>query len=121
MSKNRNALSLDSDYYSAGAYEEIEKEQPVYRQLFMVLMLIVVSIFSYNYFINTYFSTNNSSTISSEVMEVEPIAVAKEKKPFFLIREEAQPIVVSVKDKMLQDDTLSDEYIKLVQESLGNY
>jgi hypothetical protein len=133
MSNIKNELILNPDYYSADMYvDEEEKQQSIYIrvfiQLFVVFIVFSILIFSYNYFMKNYYEEVHFWKIEAKVKQV----VEKERTPI-AIREEpiehkvknekrVQVISVSeVKPQIVQHEELTDEYIKLVEQSLGNY
>lgn len=135
MTKNKSKLILDTDYYSA--YETIEGETEDRVSIVKIMKLLIpIVIIGTLVLVSTYYVKNNFTKISTwltnkkeflfpEMKEViiirEEISVSKKVEkivPVIKINKET-PIVVA--PTVVKSNDLSDEYIKLMQESLGKY
>lgn len=143
MTKYKNKLMLDADYYGADTYmlgEDVNTSSlRIMIKAFMIILILGVIILG-----TTYFIKNNFQTISSGFYDVKKM-LTFESRPPILIREEPEiirkvvPITVpseeiliveqinevlsssKVEPKVMDSEVLSDEYTKLMQKSLGNY
>ena len=143
MTKYKNKLMLDADYYGADTYmlgEDVNTSSlRIMIKEFMIILILGVIIVG-----TTYFIKNNFQTISSGFYDVKKMLIF-ESRPPILIREEPKiirkvvPITVpseemliveqinevlsssKVEPKVMDSEVLSDEYTKLMQKSLGNY
>ena len=143
MTKYKNKLMLDADYYGADTYmlgEDVNTSSlRIMIKAFMIILILGVIIVG-----TTYFIKNNFQTISSGFYDVKKM-LTFESRPPILIREEPKiirkvvPITVpseemliveqinevlsssKVEPKVMDSEVLSDEYTKLMQKSLGNY
>ena len=143
MTKYKNKLMLDADYYGVDTYmlgEDVNTSSlRIMIKAFMIILILGVIIVG-----TTYFIKNNFQTISSGFYDVKKMLIF-ESRPPILIREEPKiirkvvPITVSseemliveqinevlssskVEPKVMDSEVLSDEYTKLMQKSLGNY
>jgi len=135
----KNKLILNTDYYSAHAYmvEETEEDKKmislkVVMKLLMTIIIIGALVLVYNYYIKNNFTTistwltNKKELLFPETKEViiirEEISVSDKVEkilPVIQINKEI-PIVVAP-TAVQSNELLSDEYIKLMQESLGKY
>ena len=143
MTKYKNKLMLDADYYGADTYmlgEDVNTSSlRIMIKAFMIILILGVIIVG-----TTYFIKNNFQTISSGFYDVKKM-LTFESRPPILIREEPEiirkvvPITVpseemliveqinevlsssKVEPKVMDSEVLSDEYTKLMQKSLGNY
>ena len=148
MTKYKNKLMLDADYYGVDTYmlgEDVNTSSlRIMIKAFMIILILGVIIVG-----TTYFIKNNFQTISSGFYDVKKMLIF-ESRPPILIREEPKreepkiirkvvPITVpseemliveqinevlsssKVEPKVMDSEVLSDEYTKLMQKSLGNY
>jgi hypothetical protein len=134
----KSKLILNPDYYSAHAYmvEETEEDKKtilikVVMKLLMTILIIGALVLVYNYYIKNNFTkistwlTNKKELFFPEMKTAiiirEEISVsAKVKKivPTIKIKKDEPIVVPSGSSK---NNELSDEYLKLMQESLVNY
>ena len=139
----KSKLMLNPDYYSAHAYmvEETEEDKvllpikAIIKSLMIIVMIGVLALV-YNFYIK-----NNFTKISTWFVNTKEL-LFPETKEVLIIREETSisektkkivPVIKIKKDvpikEVLKVDTfsssknneLSDEYIKLMKKSLGNY
>jgi hypothetical protein len=134
----KSKLTLNPDYYSAHAYMVGETEEdktmiPIktIMKVLMTILIIGALVLVYNYYIKNNYTkistwlTNQKELFFPEMKTAiiirEEISVsAKVKKivPVIKIKKDASTVVPSGSSK---HNELSDEYIKLMQKSLGNY
>jgi hypothetical protein len=132
----KNDLILNPDFYSADAYiEQEENQKPIYIRVFIQLLIIFMIfgalIFSYKYFMKNYYTE-----VYLWVMEDKVNLMVENKRSAIVIREEPEEIIeVKVENKkivkisfieeakpeIIQHQVLTDEYLKLVEQSLVNY
>ncbi len=137
----KNKLILNPDDYSADAYmlEETEEDKTnismkavkAVMKLLMIIVIVGALVFVYTHYIQ-----NNFRTISTWLTNQKEFLFPRMREPV-VIREEISvsekvkkiiPVINMKKDTAIdtppssvKKDDLSDEYIKLMQESLGNY
>jgi hypothetical protein len=145
MTKTKSELTLNPDYYSAHAYMVEETEETIsikmVLKLFITIVVIGALILVYNFYIK-----NNLTSIGLWLSEVKQIVMFEDKKAIIkkpiIIREETfvtpnklelvkeqipkvkeikEEVSQIIKPKSVKSDTLTDEYIKLMQKSLVNY
>jgi hypothetical protein len=130
MSKTTNELILNPDFYSANSYiEQEENAKPIYVRVFIQLLIMLtllgVLIFSYKYFMQNYYEeirlwiiedTVSTHTVKKESIIPKIIEVKVEKKNIVKVFTQTKAEI-----PIVQHQELSDEYIKLVEQSLGNY
>jgi hypothetical protein len=131
MTEDRSELILNPEDYSADMYmEENENPKSIYLRVLMQLLLITIIfgalIFSYKYIMKNYYDdihlwmTEKKVAIvirEEAVMPKVELEIKKiEKKKIVKV-----PLVAKLKPQVVQHQELSDEYIKLVEQSLVNY
>jgi hypothetical protein len=139
MTKDKSELILNPEYYSADMYmEENENPKSIYLRVLMQLLLITIIfgalIFSYKYIMKNYYDDirlwMTEDKVSVVKKEKVPIVIREEpvmpKVELAIIKVEKKktvkvPLVTKVKPQVVKHQELSDEYIKLVEQSLVNY
>ncbi|CAA6811362.1 MAG: Unknown protein [uncultured Sulfurovum sp.] len=146
MDNTDSTALLNPDYYSASTYVEQEGNTNYLRILVKVLiagLIIVGVVLLYKYLSkNNYFEFSKDFTPKTPIVREEPMEVKVTKvKDVALIVEVVkvvdvekrevvkvysapkvlQKVTLPIKPKVATSNELSEEYIKLVQESLGNY
>ena len=135
MSITKSKLMLNPNDYSADSYiEEEENQKPIYIrlliQLFMITVILGILIFSYQYFMKNYYETAYSWMMEDKVSSVvkkENIATAigEEDELLNVEVEKKEVVKVSLTPKVeplaVESQELTDEYIKLVEQSMGKY
>ena len=132
MTNSKKKLILNSEYYSADTYlPEEENVKSIYIrvliQLVIIFIIFGVLIFTYKYFMKNYYENISLWLMDSKVTTLikDEKAVIVQREPI-IIREELS--IVKVKEKNVPNakvistpKELTAEYIKLVEDSLGNY
>lgn len=129
MSKYKNMLTLNPDYYCAYMYDEKRKEEHQFLkaliQFLAVLVFIMALFFIYKFIEQRNLLNFNFFEISSlkeDLVEkkVKNIIKGKEIRKVINVVVE-KPIKIEVEPAILKTSTvLTDEYIELVKKSLGN-
>ena len=134
----KNKLILNTDYYSAHVYmlEETKEDKKmislkVVMKLLMTIIITGALLLVYNYYIKNNFRTistwltNKKELLFPETKEAiiirEEMSVSEKVErilPVIKIKKEVPSVVTP---PAVKSNELSDEYIKLMQESLGNY
>ncbi|CAA6808655.1 MAG: Unknown protein [uncultured Sulfurovum sp.] len=130
MSNNKNK-PLDGRYYSAYVDESEKKSKSIYKPLLLLFMLVGIATFFYVYLIKNESHPLNLALFNKEVpLEVPLISKEQSEKNTSIIKRE--PLVLEIEKqtvisklvpieiKPTHSKVLSDEYIKLVYESMGN-
>ncbi|CAA6819917.1 MAG: Unknown protein [uncultured Sulfurovum sp.] len=145
MNELKSELVLNPEYYSADVYmEEEENKKSIYLsvfiQLLMVSIILALLIFGYKYIMKNHYDDIDLWMMETKasmlgVKEKVPVVMGKEvvvSTEAIISTVEAKAEVVK-KNSMqvsstpkviaptVQPQELSNEYIKLVEKSLGNY
>ncbi|CAA6819286.1 MAG: Unknown protein [uncultured Sulfurovum sp.] len=110
----KTKLLLDTNYYSADVYQKENKSlKPIVKKLFIMVIIFTLMTAAYSYFIK-----NNLNKIHPLWVKVKSIVLLEEEKTVLVKRELVQ---VKTEAKVMTNNELSENYVKRVQESLGNY
>ena len=137
MIKDKSEFLLDTEYYGAYEYEVEEEAKDRIPLVKIVKPLMVMFIIGILIFVYIYYIRNNLREISAWLSNVKQVILLEEKK-VIRIREEVyvdkvkkEKIVSNkeikkekskdIKPTPSNNNELTDEYLKLVEKSLGNY
>ena len=134
----KSKLILNPDYYSAYAYmaEETEETKTILpikavMKLLTTIVIIGALVLVYNYYIKNNFTkistwmTNTTESLFPETKDViiirEEMSVSEKVKKIVPVMKIKKEVAIPISSSSVKNDELSDEYIKLMQDSLGNY
>jgi len=132
----KSKLILNPDYYSAGTYMETEENaKSIYLRVFIQLLIITMAfsalILGYKYIMKHHYNDISLWLREDKVLvknEEVPIVIREES---IITKIEEKKVLISplvsavnspiIKVKVVQSQEITDEYMKLMQDSLGNY
>lgn len=138
MSDRKSEFILNPEYYSIDTYIEEENTEPIYLRVLIQLSTIFI-IFGILFFAYKYIMKNYYDDICLWIAEDKVSAVVQKAQAPRIIREKVVvskievgikvekkkivkvPLSNKVKTPPVEYQELSDEYIKLVEQSLVNY